>query len=57
MFVNTENKPSVIKLSGKLIMLKIGLSTRVRNISDAPPIRNVKMPPLTVSDGSTLAVM
>lgn len=57
MFVNTENKPSVIKLSGKLIILKIGFRTRVRSISEAPQIRYVKIPPLTVSDGSTLAVM
>ena len=57
MFVNTEKNPSVKILSGKLITLKIGLSTRVRSISDNPPIRNVRIPPLTVSDGRMLAVM
>ncbi len=55
--VSTEKKPSVKIFSGKLIMLRIGLRTRVRSMRENPPIRYVKMPPLTVSDGSVFEAM
>lgn len=49
--MTTENKPKVIRLIGKLIILRIGFSTRNIKASAAPPTNSVSVPPLISTPG------